>query len=123
NLIPHIDVFEDLDYTKEEWKMVRETQKILGDSEIAVSPTAVRVPVLRSHSESINIETEKHLGVDDVRALLEEAEGVTVVDNPRDMEYPMPLYTSGSDDVYVGRIRKDPTIANGINLWVVGDQI
>lgn len=123
NLIPHIDVFEELDYTKEEWKMVRETRKILGDQEIAVSPTTVRVPVFRSHSESINVETKSYLRVDQVRALLAEAEGVEILDDPQAMEYPMPWQTSGRDAVYVGRIRQDPTIENGINLWVVGDQI
>ncbi len=123
NLIPHIDVFEELDYTKEEWKMVRETRKIFGSDQIAVSPTAVRVPVFRSHSESINVETESPLSVGQARALLAEADGVVVQDDPQAMEYPMPWHTSGRDAVYVGRIRKDPTVANGLNLWVVGDQI
>lgn len=123
NVIPHIDVFDELDYTREEWKMVHETRKIFGEETMAISPTTVRVPVFRSHAESINIETELPISVERVKEVLREADGVIVQDNPREMEYPMPLHTSGKDEVFVGRIRKDPTIPNGINLWVVGDQI
>lgn len=123
NVIPHIDVFEELGYTKEEWKMVRETRKILGDESIAVSATTVRVPVFRSHAESINVETHEHLSADDARSLLAQAEGVVIQDDLAAMEYPMPLHTSGKDAVFVGRIRQDPTVANGVNLWVVGDQL
>lgn len=123
NLIPQIDVFGDLGYTKEEWKMVYETRKIMGVPELAVSPTTVRVPVFRSHSESINIETEAPLSPEEARRVLSEAEGVVVVDDPAAMLYPMPIDATGKDPVFVGRIRKDPSIENGLNLWVVGDQI
>lgn len=123
NLIPQIDVFDELGYTKEEWKMVRETRKIFGAPDLKVSPTTVRVPVLRSHSESINVETEKPVQVDELRTVLEAAEGVEVIDDPERLEYPMPWQVSGKDPVYVGRIRKDPTVENGINMFVVGDQI
>ncbi|HLS90477.1 MAG TPA: aspartate-semialdehyde dehydrogenase [Limnochordia bacterium] len=123
NLIPQIDVFEELGYTKEEWKMVYETRKILDEPGLAVSPTTVRVPVWRSHSESINIETEKPLTVEEARRILSEAEGVEVIDDPQAMAYPMPITATGKDPVYVGRIRRDPSIENGLNLWVVGDQI
>jgi len=123
NLIPHIDVFQDLGYTKEEWKMVHEARKILGAPDLKVSPTTVRVPVLRSHSESINVETERYVSADDLRAVLQSAEGVEVVDDPERLEYPMPWQASGKDPVFVGRIRQDPTVENGINMFVVGDQI
>ena len=123
NLIPHIDRFDALGYTKEEWKMVHETRKIMGAPDLAVSPTTVRVPVFRCHSESINVETERHLSAEEARRLLEEAEGVVVVDDPEAMLYPMPLDVVGKDPVYVGRIRQDPSIPNGLNLWVVGDQL
>lgn len=123
NLIPQIDVFGELGYTKEEWKMVYETRKILGEPELAISPTTVRVPVFRSHSESINIETESPLSVEDARRILSEAQGIVVVDDPEAMAYPMPIDATGKDPIYVGRIRRDPSIANGLNLWVVGDQI
>lgn len=123
NLIPQIDVFGELGYTKEEWKMVHETRKILEEPGFLVSPTTVRVPVFRSHSESINLETERPISPEEVRRLLQEAEGVVVVDDPAAMEYPMPVDASGKDPVFVGRIRRDPTVENGINLWVVADQI
>ncbi len=123
NLIPQIDVFQDMDYTKEEWKMVKETQKIMGDDSIRVTATTVRVPVFRSHSESVNIETEVKITAEKAKELLSSAPGVVVVDNPKEQEYPMPLHTSGKDPVYVGRIREDNTIDKGLNLWVVGDQI
>lgn len=123
NLLPHIDVFVEDDYTKEEMKMVHETHKILGDKTIGISPTTVRVPVFRSHSESINLELEKPLSPAEAKKLLAAFPGVVVQDNPAEMEYPMPLYTSGRDEVFVGRIRKDPSVPYGLNLWVVGDQI
>ena len=123
NLIPHIDVFTDMDYTKEEWKMVNETQKIMNDDSIAVTATTVRVPVYRSHSESINIETHKKLTAGEARKLLAAAPGVIVIDEPREKKYPMPLYTSDRDEVFVGRIREDNTIENGLNIWCVADQI
>lgn len=123
NLIPHIDVFSDLDYTKEEWKMVNETRKILHDDNMQITATTVRVPVFRSHSESVNIETERKLSVAETTKLLAEAPGVIVQDNIQNKEYPMPLYTSDKDEVFVGRIREDNSIANGLNLWVVADQL
>ncbi|AVX20704.1 aspartate-semialdehyde dehydrogenase [Carboxydocella sporoproducens DSM 16521] len=123
NLIPHIDVFEDMDYTKEEWKMVRETKKILHDDNIAVTATTVRVPVYRSHSESINIETERKLTAAEAREILRNSPGIIVVDNVQEKQYPMPLFTSNRDEVFVGRIREDNSLANGLNLWVVADQL
>jgi aspartate-semialdehyde dehydrogenase len=123
NLIPRIDVFQEEDYTKEEWKMVKETRKIFHEPEMAVTATTVRVPVLRSHSESINIEMDRKVDLDEIKASLAKAPGVIVVDNPSEDRYPMPWFTSDTDEVYVGRIRKDFSIENGINLWVVGDQI
>lgn len=123
NLVPRIDVFGEGDYTKEEWKMVKETQKIFHIPEMAVTATTVRVPVIRSHSESINIETERKVSIPEIREALTKAPGVIVVDDPSKDLYPMPLFTADTDDVYVGRIREDLSIEKGINLWVVGDQI
>lgn len=123
NAIPQIDVFEEDDYTKEEWKMVREAQKLFKDPELKISPTAIRIPVMRSHSESINVETIAPLSPEECRDLLRNAPGVEVIDDVREQEYPMPLYSSGQDQVFVGRIRRDRTVENGLNLWVVGDQI
>lgn len=123
NVIPQVDAFAEDDYTKEEWKMVRETHKVWGDDSIGISATAVRVPVLRSHAESINVQTRIDLSPARAREILAEAPGVTVVDEPADMRYPMPVDATGKDDVFVGRIRKDPSIERGLNLWVVGDQI
>lgn len=123
NLLPQIDVFVDGDYTKEEMKMVHETHKILGDHTIGISPTAVRVPVFRSHSESINLELAEPLSAQEARNLLSAFPGVVVEDEPADMVYPMPLLTSGKNDVAVGRIREDKSVPYGLNLWVVGDQI
>ncbi|XXJ20037.1 aspartate-semialdehyde dehydrogenase [Desulfovibrio caledoniensis] len=123
NCLPHIDVFMDNGYTKEEMKMVNETVKIMGDPSIKVTATCVRVPVFYGHSESVNIETELKLTADDVRALLAKAPGVTVEDYPEKLIYPMAINASGEDDTYVGRIREDETIENGINMWVVSDNI
>lgn len=123
NAIPQCDVFEEGNYTKEEWKLVRETRKILQSPEMAITSTTVRVPVLRSHSESINVETVRKLTPDEARKVLEKAPGVKVWDEPHEQKYPMPLEVSGKDEVYVGRIREDFSIPNGLNLWVVGDQI
>ncbi|BAF59467.1 MAG: aspartate-semialdehyde dehydrogenase [Pelotomaculum sp.] len=123
NLIPHIDVFMDLDYTKEEWKMVKETQKIMHDESIAVTATTVRVPVYRSHSEAVNIETERKITAAEARRLLGEFPGIVVMDDPAGKKYPMPLFTSHRDEVFVGRIREDNSIPNGLNIWVVADQI
>jgi len=123
NLIPQIDVFLENGYTKEEIKMVNETQKIMGDASIQVNATCVRVPVFYAHSESVNIETEKPISPDEVRKLLSKAEGVTVIDDPENKSYPMPIFAEGKDDTFVGRIRKDESIKNGISMWVVSDNI
>ncbi|MCM2338066.1 MAG: aspartate-semialdehyde dehydrogenase [Lysobacter sp.] len=124
NLIPHIDDFLDNGYTKEEMKLVWETRKILGDDSIQVNPTAVRVPVFYGHSEAVNVETKQKLSVADVRSLLETAPGVEVVDEPRAGGYPTPVtHASGTDPVYVGRIREDFSHPNAINLWIVSDNI
>ena len=123
NLIPHIDVFQEMDYTKEEWKMVKETQKIMHDDQIKITATTVRVPVYRSHSESINIETDRKLTPAEAKEILAKAPGIIVQDDVANKVYPMPLFTSDKDEVFVGRVREDNTIDNGLNLWVVGDQI
>ncbi|MFA6143071.1 MAG: aspartate-semialdehyde dehydrogenase [Candidatus Omnitrophota bacterium] len=123
NLIPQIDVFMENGYTKEEIKMVNETRKIMGDASIQVNATCVRVPVFYAHSESVNIETEKPISPDEVRRLLSKAEGVTVIDDPENGSYPMPIFAEGKDDTFVGRIRKDESIKNGISMWVVSDNI
>lgn len=123
NVIPHIDVFTENDYTKEEMKMFNETRKIMHSDEIAVSATCVRVPVLRAHSEAIWVETERPLSVEVVREAFEKAEGLVVVDNPANKQYPMPLHVADKDPVYVGRLRKDISNPNGLAFWVVGDQI
>jgi len=123
NVIPQVDVFDEAGYTREEWKMVRETHKILGDSTIGITATTVRVPVLRSHAESIYIETERPLTVEEAREVLAAAPGVAVIDDPAQARYPMPLDAAGRDEVFVGRIRRDLAVENGLNLWAVGDQI
>jgi len=122
NVIPQIDVFQDNGYTKEEMKMFNETRKIMH-SDVLCSAMCVRVSSLRSHSESVWIQTEKPLSVEEVRAALSNAQGVTLMDDPANLVYPMPLETAGKDDVYVGRIRKDLADENGITLWLSGDQI
>jgi aspartate-semialdehyde dehydrogenase len=123
NCLPQIDVFLDNGYTKEEMKMVNETKKIMNDATIAVTATTVRVPVFYAHSESINIETERKITADEVRRLLASAPGVRVVDNPREKLYPLAIDAAGRDDTLVGRIREDESIPNGINMWVVSDNI
>jgi aspartate-semialdehyde dehydrogenase len=122
NVIPHIDVFMQDGFTKEEWKMTVETKKIL-DPNINVVATCVRVPVFIGHSEAVNIEFDRDISVEEVRAALRSAKGVTVVDHRADEGYVTPLEVAGEDDVYVSRIRKDPTVKNGIILWVVGDNL
>lgn len=122
NLIPQVDLFTDNGYTKEEMKMYNETRKIMH-SDIVVSATCVRVPVMRAHSEAIWIETERPVSVEEAREAFSSAIGVVVIDNPAEKEYPMPLYLSGKDPVYVGRIRKDLTHENGLSFWSVSDQI
>ncbi len=123
NVIPHIDVFYDNGYTKEEMKMVYETHKIMGDDSIKISATTVRVPVMTSHSESVMMETEDKLSVEQIRKALGEAEGVVLKDDFANEVYPTTLDSSGKDDVYVGRIREDLSADNGISMWVVGDQL
>ncbi|MEI8172310.1 MAG: aspartate-semialdehyde dehydrogenase [Deltaproteobacteria bacterium] len=123
NCLPQIDVFLDNGYTKEEMKMVNETKKILNDSAVAVTATTVRVPVFFGHSESVNIETERKITAEEVRNILSRSPGVTVLDNPKENEYPMPIHVAGKDDTYVGRIREDESIANGINMWIVSDNV
>jgi aspartate-semialdehyde dehydrogenase len=123
NCLPHIDSFLDNGYTKEEMKMVNETRKIMEDPTIRVTATTVRVPVVHSHSESVNIETEKKITPKEVRELLSKAPGVKIVDNPALNEYPLAIHAAGRDETFVGRIREDESIPNGINLWVVSDNI
>ncbi len=123
NCLPQIDVFLENDYTKEEMKMVLETVKIMEDADIKVTATCVRVPVFYGHSESVNIETEKKLSAKEARAILAQAPGVQVYDNPQEKMYPMPIDAAGEDATFVGRIREDETIANGLNMWIVSDNI
>lgn len=123
NCIPQIDAFLDNGYTKEEMKMVNETKKIMEDDSIRVTATTVRVPVFNSHSESVNIETEKKITAKEVKKLLSKAEGVKVLDDPQNKVYPMPVDASECDEVFVGRIREDDTVPNGINMWIVSDNI
>ena len=123
NAIPHCDVFEENGYTKEEMKLVRETKKILRDDTIAVTATAVRIPVVGGHSESINVELKTDFSIDEVRALLAQSAGIKVQDNTDTNTYPMPIYAHGKDEVFVGRIRRDESQANTLNLWVVADNL
>ena len=123
NCIPHIDVFMDNGYTKEEDKMIFETKKILGDWDLKITATCVRVPVYYGHSESINVEFEKPCTVEEVKAVLAKAEGVVIADDVANLEYPMPYTAEDKDEVFVGRIRKDDTVFSGINMWVVADNI
>lgn len=123
NLIPHIDVFLDNDYTKEEMKMYNETKKIMHTPNLEVSATCIRVPVMRAHSEAVWVETENPVSVDDARRAFENAEGLVVIDEPAAKKYPMPLDAAGKDPVYAGRLRKDLANPNGLTFWLVGDQI
>ena len=123
NLLPQIDIFMDNDYTKEEMKMVDETKKILEDNDLKITATTVRVPVFRSHAESVNVEFFDEVSAEQAKAALEKFPGVIVKDNPAEMIYPQPLETSGKNDVEVGRIRKDFSVEHGLNFWVCGDQI
>ncbi len=123
NCLPHIDVFLDNGYTKEEMKMVNETKKIMNDNSIEVTATTVRVPVFYSHSESVNIETEKKLTANEVKEMMKEAEGVVLVDDVKNNVYPLAIDAAGQDPVYVGRIREDFSVENGINMWVVADNV
>ena len=123
NCLPHIDKFLENGYTKEEMKMVNETKKIMGDNSIRVTATTVRVPVFRGHSESLNIETEKKLTPNEARAILSAAPGIVVYDAPEKNIYPLPVYAAGKDETYVGRIREDESIDNGLNMWIVSDNL
>ncbi len=123
NVIPHIDVFQDNGYTKEEMKMVDETKKILGDSSIRIAANCVRVPVIRAHSEAINIETQEKIGEQKAREVLSACDGITVVDQRHDAGYPTPIDASEKMDTYIGRIREDISCDNGLALWVVADQL
>ena len=123
NLLPHIDVFLENDYTREEMKMVNETRKIMGDNSIRLTATTVRVPVVGGHSEAVNIEFEKDFTVADVRAILEKAPGVIVYDDVKNLKYPMPILAHDKDDAFVGRIRRDESQANTLNCWIVSDNL
>ena len=123
NLIPHIDIFLDNGYTKEEMKMVNETKKIMGDDSIRVTATTVRVPVIGGHSESVNIEFENDFDLNEVRELLSHADGVTVVDDVKTNQYPMPIMAHDKDDTFVGRLRRDETQPNTLNCWIVSDNL
>jgi aspartate-semialdehyde dehydrogenase len=123
NALPHCDVFTENGYTKEEMKLVHETRKILDDDAIGVSATAIRIPVVGGHSESINVKLKNSFEVEEVRQLLNESDGVVVQDNPTTNTYPMPIYAEGKDEVFVGRIRRDFSQKNTLNLWVVSDNL
>lgn len=123
NAIPQCDVFEENGYTKEEMKLVRETQKILNDRTIAVTATAVRIPVVGGHSEAVNVEFENDFDLSEVRRILHQTEGIKLQDNLDTFTYPMPLYSQGKDEVFVGRIRRDETQSNTLNMWVVADNL
>lgn len=123
NLIPHIDDFVTGAYTKEELKLVNETRKILKEPDLKITATAVRVPVLISHSESVNIEMEEKLSASEAHQILEKAPGVTVIDDPGELVYPTPVMAAGKDDCFVGRIREDDSVASGLNLWIVTDNL
>lgn len=123
NAIPQCDVFEENGYTKEEMKLVRETQKILNDKTIAVTATAVRVPIVGGHSEAVNVEFENDFDVNAIRKILHDTAGITVQDNTDTYTYPMPMYAQGKDDVFVGRIRRDESQPNTLNMWIVADNL
>lgn len=123
NVIPHIDVFQDNGYTKEEMKMFNETRKIMHEPSLSVSAMCVRVPVMRAHSEAIWVETERPITPEEAREAFAKAQGIVVVDNPAEKQYPMPLFVAGKDPVYVGRIRRDLANDHGLSFWIVGDQI
>ncbi len=123
NCLPHCDIFLENDYTKEEMKLVHETRKILNDQSLAITATAVRVPVHGGHSESVNAEFHNHFEINEAKQLLQEADGVVVQDDLKNNKYPMPHYAKNKDDVFVGRIRRDESIENGLNLWIVSDNL
>ena len=123
NALPHCDIFLDNDYTKEEMKLTKETKKILSDTRVNVVATAVRIPVVGGHSESVNLEFDNPFDMAEVRQKLNDFDGVTVQDNPDTNTYPMPIYAEGKNDVFVGRLRRDFSIENGLNLWIVSDNL
>ena len=123
NALPHCDVFLDNDYTKEEMKLVHETHKILNDSSMGITATAVRIPVVGGHSEAVNIEFEKEFEIKHIRDILKKTSGVEVQDDPKNQHYPMPLFAEGKDAVFVGRIRRDTSHSNALNMWIVADNL
>ncbi len=123
NAIPHIDIFMDDGSTKEEWKMVNEIKKIMDDKKIELTATCVRIPVIGGHSEAVNVQLGKKFELEDIRNLLHDAPGVTVIDDVETNRYPLPILAEDKDDVFVGRIRRDPSIKNGLNMWVVSDNL
>lgn len=123
NALPHIDVFMENDYTKEEWKMIVETRKIMGLPELKITATTVRIPTVGGHSESINASFSKPFSIADVKSILANSPGIIVQDNPNNLEYPMPIYSENKDEVFVGRIRRDDSANNTLNMWVVADNL
>jgi len=123
NCLPHIDEFTEDGYTKEEHKMINETQKIMGDTSISVSATCVRVPTVGGHSESVNVEFERPFEMKDVMALLSDANGIIMQDDPKNKMYPMPIWAHDKDETFVGRVRRDASVPNGLNLWIVADNL
>ena len=123
NALPHCDIFLENNYTKEEMKLVHETHKILGDNKIAITATAVRIPVVGGHSESVNVEFENHFEINQIQKILSQTPGIEILDDPKNNKYPMPINAEGKDTVYVGRLRRDNSIPNGVNLWIVSDNL
>ena len=123
NALPHCDIFLENNYTKEEMKLVHETHKILADDKIAITATAVRIPVVGGHSESVNVEFENHFEINQIQKILSQTPGLEILDDPKKNKYPMPINAEGKDTVYVGRIRRDNSIPNGVNLWIVSDNL
>jgi len=123
NALPHCDIFLENNYTREEMKLVHETHKILGDNSIGITATAVRIPVLGGHSESVNVQFDKPFEISQIQNVLSKTSGLKILDDPKNNRYPMPINAEGKDTVYVGRIRRDNTISNGLNLWIVSDNL
>ena len=123
NALPHCDIFLENNYTREEMKLVHETHKILGDNKIAITATAVRIPVVGGHSESVNVEFENHFEINQIQKILSQTPGIEILDDPKKNKYPMPINAEGKDTVYVGRLRRDNSIPNGVNLWIVSDNL
>ena len=123
NALPHCDIFLENNYTREEMKLVHETHKILGDNKIAITATAVRIPVVGGHSESVNVEFENHFEINQIQKILSQTPGIEILDDPKKNKYPMPINAEGKDSVYVGRLRRDNSIPNGVNLWIVSDNL